>query len=176
MTTTELGWCLGSVEGVLHAVELGKGIPLEEQLDDPPEGRRVSDVVVHSLRHARVQDSEAGSIAGEDERSGIAFGRKVSSALAIIDNDLAGLESELGTSIGVHAGIVAQRKLGGVAILGDDIEGLSVLVFRIGIGDEAARQSAMDRELEVGWDGFVLANGIDGPKTILELADVVLVT
>jgi len=34
----------------------------------------------------------------------------------------------------------------------------------------------MDRELEVGWDGLVLANGIDGPKTILELTDVVLVT
>ena len=137
--TTVPGWCLGSVEGVLHAVELGRGIPLEEQLDNPPEGRSVSDVVVHSSRHARVQDGEAGTVAGEGERFGIALGRKVSSALAIIDNDLAGLESELGTSIGVHAGIVAQRKLGGVAILGDDIEGLSVLVCRIGIDDEAAR-------------------------------------
>ena len=49
----------------------------------------------------------AVTVAGEDERSGIALGRKVSRALAIIDNDLAGLESELGASIGVHARIVA---------------------------------------------------------------------
>ena len=137
--TMELGWSLGSVEGVLDAVELGKGIPLEEQLDNPPEGRSVSDVVVHSSRHARVQDGEAVTVAGEDERSGITLGRKVTRALAIIDNDLAGLESELGTSIGVHSRIVAQRKLGGVAILGDDIKGLPVLSFRIGIHDEVAR-------------------------------------
>lgn len=73
-TTTELRWCSRSLEGVLHAVELGRGISLEELLENPPKGRSVRDVVVHSSRHSRVQDGEPVAVAGEDERSGIALG------------------------------------------------------------------------------------------------------
>ena len=75
----------------------------------------------------------------------------------------------------IHAGIVSQRKLGGIAILADDVKGLSVLVLGIGVDDEAARHSAKDGELEIGWDRLVLANGSDWPEAILELTDGVLV-
>ena len=39
---------------VHDAVEFGIGILLEEQLDNPPEGRTVRDIAMHSSRHARV--------------------------------------------------------------------------------------------------------------------------
>lgn len=44
--------CLRSVEGVGDAVELGKGILVEDLLHYPPEGRTVCDVIIHATRHS----------------------------------------------------------------------------------------------------------------------------
>jgi hypothetical protein len=44
--------CLRSVEGVGDAVELGRGILVEDLLHDPPEGRTVGDVIIHTSRHS----------------------------------------------------------------------------------------------------------------------------
>jgi hypothetical protein len=103
--------------------------------------------------------------------------RKVARSLAIvIDDDVPGLESEVGAGIGLHAGVATQRELSRCAVFGDDVKGLAILVLRVRIVDKAARQSAIDGELEVGWDLPALANGSDGPEAILELAGVVLVS
>jgi hypothetical protein len=124
-----------------------------------------------------VQDGEPVARTREDERSRIAVVRKVARFLAmVIDDHFPGLESEVGAGIGLHAGIAAQCELSRVAVLGDDIKRLAILVLRVGIVDEAARQSAMDGELEVGWDGPALSNGSDGPEEILELTGAVLVS
>ena len=48
----EAWMCMRSVEGVGDAVKLGMGILDEDLLDDPPEGRTVGDVVMHSSRHS----------------------------------------------------------------------------------------------------------------------------
>ena len=124
-----------------------------------------------------MQDSEPVAVAREDESARIAVVRKVARSLAIVIYDhVPGFESLVGAGIGLHAGIAAQCKLRRVAVLGDDIEGLAILALRVGIGGEAARQSATDGELEVGWDRPALANGSYGPKEILELTDAVLVS
>jgi len=124
-----------------------------------------------------VQDGEPVARAREDERARIAVVRKVTRSLAIvIDDHVPGLESEVGAGIGLHAGIAAQCELSRAAVLGDDVKALAILVLRVGIVDEAARQSAMDGELEVGWDRPALANGSDGPEAILELTGAVLVS
>ena len=44
--------CLHSVEGVGDAVELGQGVPDEDLLNDPPEGRAVGDMIIHASMHA----------------------------------------------------------------------------------------------------------------------------
>jgi hypothetical protein len=124
-----------------------------------------------------VQDGEPVARTREDERSRIAVVRKVARFLAMVIDDLfPGLESEVGTGIGLHGGIAAQCELSRVAVLGDDIKRLAILVLRVGIVDEATRQSAMDGELEVGWDRPALSNGSDGPEEILELTGAVLVS
>ena len=124
-----------------------------------------------------MQDGEPVAVAREYERARIAVVRKVARSLAIvIDDHFPGLESEVGAYIGLHAGIAAQCELSRVAVLGDDIEGFAILVLRVGIDDEAARQCATDGELEVGWDRPALANGSDGPEEILELPNAVLVS
>jgi hypothetical protein len=94
----------------------------------------------------------------------------------VIDDHFPGLESEVGAGISLHAGIAAQCEHSRVAVLGDDIKRLAILVLRVVIVDEAARQSAIDGELEAGWDGPTLANGSDGPEEILELTGAVLVS
>ena len=124
-----------------------------------------------------MQDGEGVAITCKDKRTRIAMVRKVPRNLAIVvDDDLPGLESEVGADIGVHARVAAQCKLGRVAVLGDDIKGLAILVLCVGIEDEAASQSVTDGELEVGWDCPTLANGSDGPEEILELTGAVLVS
>jgi hypothetical protein len=157
--------CLRSLDGVVDAIELGEGILDEDLLDNPPDGRTVCDVVVHASRHSRVQDGERVAITRKDKRTRIAMIRKVPRSLAIVvDDDLPGLESEVGAGIGVHARVAAQGKLSRVAVLANDVEGLAILVLRIGVDDEAATKSGTDGELEVGWDLPGLANGSDGPE------------
>jgi hypothetical protein len=103
--------------------------------------------------------------------------RKVARSLAIVvDDHFPGPGSEVSAGIGVHARLAAQGKLGRVAVLADDVEGLAILVLRVGIDDEAARKSATDRGLEVGWDHPAIANSSDGPEEILELTGSVLVS
>ena len=122
-----------------------------------------------------MQDGETVAVAREDEGARIAVARKVARSLAIvIDDHVPGLESEVGAGIGIHTRIAAQCELSRVAVLGDDIEGLAILVLRVRIIDEAARQTAMDGELEVGWDRPAIANGSDGPEEVLKLTGVVL--
>jgi hypothetical protein len=124
-----------------------------------------------------VQDGERVAVAREDEGARVAVVRKVARSLAIVvDDHFPGLESEVGAGIGVHARVAAQGKLGRVAVLADDVEGVAILVLRVGIDDEAASKSATDGELEVGWDRPALANGSDGPEEILELTGGVLVS
>lgn len=124
-----------------------------------------------------MQDGERVAVAREDEGARVAVVRKVARSLAIVvDGHLPGLESEVGAGIGVHARVAAQGKLGRVAVLADDVEGIAILVLRVGIDDEAASKSATDGELEVGWDRPALANGSDGPEEILELTGGVLVS
>ena len=94
----------------------------------------------------------------------------------LVHDDLPGLEPEVGAGIGVHTRVAAQRKLGRVAVFGNDIEGLAVFVLRIGIDDETARKSTTDGELEIGWDRSALTNGSDGPEEILELTSSILIT
>lgn len=169
--------CLRSVEAVGDAVELGEGILDEDLLDDPPDGRAVGDVVVHASRHSRAQDGERVAVAREDEGARVAMLRKVARSLAIVvDDHFPGLESEVGADIGVHGRVAAQGKLGRVAVLADDVEGVAILVLRVGIDGEAASKSATDGELEVGWDRPALTNGSDGPEEILELTGGVLIS
>jgi len=124
-----------------------------------------------------VQDGKPVARAREDDRARVAVVRKVTRILAIvIDDHVPGLDSEVGARISLHAGIAAQCELSGAAVLGDDVKGFAILVLRVGIVDEAARQSASDGELEVGWDVPVLANGSDGPEEIFELTGAVLVS
>jgi len=122
-----------------------------------------------------VQDGERVAVAREDEGARVAVVRKVARSLAIVvDDHLPGLESEVGAGIGDHARVAAQGKLGRVAVLTDDVEGIAILVLRVGIDGEAASKSATDGELEVGWDRPALENGSDGPEEILELTGGVL--
>ena len=169
--------CLRSVEVVGDAAELGKGILDEDLLDDPPDGRSVGNVVVRASRHSRVQDAERVAIARKDEGARVAVLRKVARSLAIVVNDhLPGLESVIGAGIGLHARVAAQGKLGRVAVLADDVEGIAILVLCVGIDEEAASKSATDGELEVGWDHPALGNGSNRPKEILELTGGVVVS
>ena len=99
--------------------------------------------------------------------------RKVPQSLAIVvDDDLPGLESEVGASVGLHARITTQGKLSRITVLADDIKRLAVFVLCVGIDYEASRKSATDGELEVRWDCLVAANSIDGPKAVFELTGV----
>lgn len=103
--------------------------------------------------------------------------RKLARSLAIVvDDHLPGLKSEVGAGIGIHARVAAQGKLGRVAILADNVEGIAILVLRVGIDDKAASKSVMDGELEVGWDHPALVNSSDRPEEILELTSGVLVS
>ena len=169
--------CLRSVEGVGHAVELGVGILDEDLLDNPPDGRTVGNMVVQASRHSRVQHGERVAVSREDQGARVTVIREVARGLAIVvHDDLPGLEPEVGAGIGVHTRVAAQRKLGRVAVFGNDIEGLAVFVLRIGIDDETARKSTTDGELEIGWDRSALTNGSDGPEEILELTSSILIT
>ena len=169
--------CLRSVEVVGDAAELGKGILDKNLLDNPPDGRSVGDVVVHASRHSRVQDAECIAIAREDEGARVAMFRKGARSLAIVvDDHLPGLKSVIGADISVHTGVAAQSKLGRVAVLADDVEGIAILVLCVGIDEEATSKSATDGELEVGWDRPALTNGSNRPEEILELTGGVLVS
>ena len=124
-----------------------------------------------------MQDGERVAVACEDEGARIAVVRKVARSLAIVvDDHFPGLESEVGAGIDVHARVAAQVKLGRVAVLADDVEGVTILVLRVGIDDEVAGKSVADGELEASWDCPALVNGSDGPEEILELTGGVLVS
>ena len=124
-----------------------------------------------------MQDGKPVARACEDKRTRVTVVRKVAMLLAIaIDDHVPGLESEVGAGISLHAGITAQCELSRAAVFGDDVKRLAILVLRVGTVDEAARQSASDGELEVGWDVPALTNGSDGPEEILEVTGAVLVS
>ena len=124
-----------------------------------------------------MQDAECVAIARKDERARVAMFRKVARSLAIVvDDHLPGLESVIGADMGVHARVATQGKLGRVAVLADDVEGIAILVLCVGIDEEAASNSATDGELEVGWDRPALTNGSNRPEEILKLTGGVLVS
>ena len=124
-----------------------------------------------------MQDGERVAAACEDEGARIAVVRKVARSLAIVvDDHFPGLESEVGAGIGFHARVAAQGKLGRVAVLADDVEGVAILVLRVGIDDVVAGKSVTDGELEASWDCPALVNGSDGPEEIPEPTGGVLVS
>ena len=124
-----------------------------------------------------MQDAERVAIARKDEGARVAMFRKVARSLTIVvDDHLPGLKSVIGADIGVHARVAAQGKLGCVAVLADDIEGIAILVLCVGILEEAASKSATDGELEVGWDRPALTNSSNRPEEILELTGSVLIS
>jgi hypothetical protein len=124
-----------------------------------------------------VQDGKRVAIACEDEGAQVTMVRKVARSFAIVvHHDLPGFESVVSANVCIHARVAAQGKFGRVAVLADDVKGMAIFVLCVGIDDEAARKSATDGALEVGWDCFALANGSDRPKEILELTGVVLVS
>ena len=169
--------CLRSVEGVGDAVELGGGILAEDLLDDPPEGGTVGDVIMHTARHSRVQDGEPVAVAREDERARIAAVRKVARSLTVVvEGHFPRLESEFRRDIGCHTRVAAQGKFGRVAVLANNVEGVAVLVLRVGIGEVAASENTADGELKAGWDPPALADGSDGPKEPPELTGGALVS
>ena len=51
-----------------------------------------------------------------------------------------------------------------IPVLANDVEGLAILVLRVGIHEEVATKSDTDGELEVVRDPPALANGSDGPE------------
>lgn len=170
--------CLSSVlEGVSDAVELGGGVLEADLFDNPPHGRTVRHMVMHASRHSRVQYGERVAVAREDKGSRITVVGKIARALAVVVyDDPPGLESEFGAGIALHARIATQGILGGVAVLADDVEGIAVLVHRVGIEDAEARKNGTDGELETGWDLSAIGNGIEGPEVVFELTGRVFVT
>ena len=114
-----------------------------------------------------MQDAKRVAVARKDKGARVAMLRKVARSLAIVvDDHLPGLESVVGADIGVHAGVAAQGKLGCVAVLANNVEGIAILVLCVGIDKEAASKSATDGKLEVGWDRPALGNGSNRPKEI----------
>lgn len=166
-----------SVEGVCHAVEVGVGILDADLLDNPPDGHTVGDMTVYNVfvTHARVQDSERISLAREDKRTRVSWARKVTEiSPVVIYGDLPGLFSEIVAGIGFHSRVPTQRKLGRAAVLGNDIERITVLVLRIGIDDAEIRKSMTDGEPEIGWNPSATTSGSERPEEILELPSGIL--
>lgn len=98
-----------------------------------------------------MQDGECVAVAREDEGARVAVVRKVARSFTIVvDGRFPRFESEVSAGTGVHARVAAQGKLGRVAVLADAIQGVAILVHRVGIDDEALSKSAADGELEVG--------------------------
>lgn len=162
-----------SVEGVGHAVEVGVGILDADLLDNPPDGHTVGDMTVYNVfvTHARVQDSERISLAREDKRTRVSWARKVTEiSPVVIHGDIPRLFSELGAGIGFHSRVPTKRKPGHAAVLGNNIERITVLVLRIGIDDETTRKSTTDGELGLGWEPLVLTSSRKWPEAIREIS------
>lgn len=69
-----------------------------------------------------------------------------------------------------------EGELGHIALFGDNIKRLAILVLSVGIAYEAVRKSATDGELEVSWDCLVIAYRSDRQEEVLEVTGVVLVS
>lgn len=100
-----------------------------------------------------MQQGKRIAVARKNKRSRVPIIRKVAKSLVIvIDDHLPRLESEVGADIGVHARVAAQGKLGRVAVLAHDVQGIAILVLCVGIAEAATSKSATDGKLPVGWD------------------------
>lgn len=170
--------CFGSVlDGVDDVVEFGEGVLEADLFHDPPHRRAVCHVVAQASRHAGMQHGERVAVAGEDEGARVAAGREITGGLTVVvDNHLPRLDSKLGAGVTLHARVATQGELGRVAVFPDDIQGIAVLVVRVGVEDAATSKDGLDGELETGRDPSALANALEGPESVLELASRVLIS
>ena len=116
-----------------RAVEVGVRIVDFELLDGPPRRSAVGDVAAETFRHARVEDSEHKTTTSEDERARVALCGEVAGRLTVVVNGhFDGLSAKRIAEISLQSGIASRRKVGGVAVLPDDVNGISILVVTVG--------------------------------------------
>jgi hypothetical protein len=133
------------------AVKVGVRIVSLELLDGPPGRSAVGDMAADTFRHAGVEDSEHTTIASEDERAGVALCGEVAGRLTIVVNGhFDRLFTKLIAKIRLQSGIASHRKVGGVAILPDDVNGIPIVVVTVGRSWELALNNTLDPEQAIG--------------------------
>ena len=166
--------CLGSIDGVGHAIEIGEGVLLEDLLDDPPNRGSIRHMVMETTRHARVKHGKRFAVAGEDKRARVAMVREISRSLetmslrVVVNDNFTRLNPKLVAGVRVHAATTSQGEIGGTAVLGEDDNWFSGFVFCLRVDDGATWGDTGDRKLQVSRDGTALALDVDRPKQVLE--------
>ena len=144
---------------------VGVRIGVFELLDGPPRRSTVGDVTAEAFRHARVEDSEHPTISSEDERARVALCGEVARRLAVVVNGhFDRLFAELIAKISLQSGIAAYSKVGDVAVLSDDVNGIPFLVVTVGSGEEFARNDALDLGQSIGGEIHPGRIGTNGPE------------
>ena len=116
-----------------RAVEVGVRIVNFELLDGPPRRSAIGDVAAETFQHARVEDIEHMTITSEDERARVALCGEVAGRLTVVVNGhFDRLSTKLIAKISFQSGIASRRKVGGVAILPNDVNGIPILVVTVG--------------------------------------------
>lgn len=132
-------------------VEVGVRILDFELLNDPPGGSCVGDVAVSAFRYPRVKHTDHPALAIEDERARVALGgERPRLLIVVVDGEFYGLDAKLIASVGLQAGEASHRKVTRATVFHDDDAGLAIAVETVGIGQEIARETAVDPELAIG--------------------------
>ena len=99
----------------------------------PPRRSAVGDVAAEFFRHARVEDSDHTTIASEDERTRVTLCGEVAGRLTLVVNGhFDRLSTKPIANISLQPGLASHRKVGGVAVFPDDVNGIPLLVVTVG--------------------------------------------
>lgn len=127
------------------AIEIGVRVMKFELLDDPPRRSAKRDVTIGTSGHSRVEDGKHTTNTRPDERTGIALCREVAEGLVVVeDRHFDGLFAEFVTEISFESRVSSYGQVSSVAILADDVNGISVLVKTVGISYELAFNNTLD--------------------------------
>ena len=98
-----------------------------------------------------MEDADHATHAIENERAGVPLGGEGAGLeVVVVDSEFRRLLAELIGEVGLEAGVAADGQVRGVAVLHNDEAGLAVAVEAVGIGQELARDPAVDTELAIG--------------------------
>ena len=157
-------------------VEDGFGVMKQDLLVDPPQGRSKGNMAMHSPGHTGVKEGKPSTLAVEDQRARVSVvGEIARGQVVVVNDDFLGLETDVSADIALQARVASKPETGLATILGNDIQGVPLLVDAVGVSEKLARERLADLQQAIGGELEAFAVGNVRPELPAEFPRIIFI-